>query len=207
MNAPRATADDQRLLELLKGSPIMKDALSAETARIAARRKELVGTLSAQNAKAEREWPVYTAATEKAIKELRAAESAVRAASAKAFQAQNARSDASSQHTRVVDEIEAELRRTSHPEIALFKTDMLNELERTRRIDGRTLGTVSINPVTGARKVTGDNGAARRSILARIDGIREAIVTADAMQLEADQSKVSERLYELRLSLPAVVGA
>jgi hypothetical protein len=180
----------------------VREAFAERDAAVVMTRKGLVAGIREIEREAEAEFPKLMAASEAAIAAIRAAEKVQIEASARANQAMAARSNASFGYTRRRDLIENELRAGADNEaIDEFIRTMRGELDRTHK---------RLEYVEESRRSQVTNRAVRQvrnnmaSIAARVSAINEAMLVAEALRFEPDQSTVPGRLAELRAGLPEV---
>lgn len=199
-----APIDDRGILDALRGSEMIRKAVTERDTHVVAFRKTVAGKLEKIEAAATERFPKMRSELEAAIKEAREAEIAWRRKADRAFDLQSKSSAESSLHGIEVGRLQGQLAETASPEIVPFVADMWSLWEDClKRFEvHHAVETVNILGKKGA--VTQNN---KESILARQEAIRDAIAAAEAMRLEPDQSTVSVRLQELRQNLPAIKGA
>lgn len=196
--------DDKSILDALRGSDLIRKAVSERDTHVLAFRKNSADKLAKLDAEAEIKFPKMRAELEAAIREARDAEVAWRRKADRAYEIQAALSAASSVHTVELTRLEAQLAETASPEISIFIAEMRVLWDQGFSKFEAHHETEVVNRVTDKReRSTRSNGP---SVLARQNAIREAIALAEAMRLEPDQSTVSARLQQIRNELPAVVG-
>ena len=192
---------DQQIIAAIEPTPLVQKALGDLATRNAEQRLVIVQRLAAVEKDAERNAPKLAKDLAEATTELRRAEAALLAAARKVHAAQSAKSSAGFAFGREHDELEHQLVLGAAPELAAFireVSDELNNPPQPNVIDTQ----VSRNAVTGRReKVEVTN---LESIYSRLKALRAAAEKAKLMQLDADQSDVSERLARLRSSLPSI---
>jgi len=197
--------DTQKFLDALQAHPIGKEIKNTAQAETIAARKKLIEALAANEAKADKAFPLLAKAVDTAVAKVRAAEKALQAANEDLWKANQAKSNASFDHTGERHRIEALLSDTEYYEtITEFQREMRNGQDDARKqFDFHN--EVIVNALTGATTHRGyDN---RASVDARISAMRAAIDQAEALRLIADQSNVPERLAAIRSSLPKVSRA
>ncbi|WP_315701850.1 MULTISPECIES: hypothetical protein [unclassified Bradyrhizobium] len=199
-----APADDRGILDVLRGSEMVRKAAAERDAAVTTFRATAAKKLAELDAAAGKLFPKLRAEREAAIKAAHAAERAWREACDRAQNAQNDLSRASHKHTAELQEVEAQLISTASPEIAIFLAEMDNEWDKALRAFAFHRSSEVTNMITGRREDRTVNNAA--SVEARKSAIRDAQEQARAMRLEPDQSTVPARLQELRANLPAVRG-
>jgi hypothetical protein len=193
---------NEGILDLLKGSKFIEDVAAEKTKHVLAFRKTAAGKLAKIEADAEVTFPKLRTARDRANAAALAAEIEWRKACDIAQQAQRDVSSASHTHSTEQLKLEQQLIETASPEIAMFLSEMRDELEKSFKRFAFHNSVETVNRITGKKAdVTVNN---RASVMARQEAIREAQAVAEAMRLEPDQSTVSARLQQLRNNLPAI---
>jgi hypothetical protein len=191
--------DDRTILDR-----IIQKEKAQEAPHVLAFRKTTAEKLAKIESAAEVSFPKLRAAREATIAKARAAEIEWHKACDVAQQAQRDLSSASHTHSTEFQKLEAQLIETASPEIAIFISDMRDEMEKSFKKFAFHNSVETVNVITGRKAdVTINN---RASVMARQETIRDAQAAAEAMRLEPDQSTVSARLQELRNNLPAIAG-
>lgn len=194
--------DAAETLSILQNSSVVRQA-KAEKAQLIAEERKIAAQLREKlESQQEKEYLEMAAALDEQFKAVQAAEAALRDAKiayGRLFGQQQGRK---SNLDLQVNDLSAQLRRTCDPSISLFISDMLDELAYGLQQFRVSPEIVEQNSATGATRRRVESNAA--SVNARAKAIREAIDAAEQMKLEADQSKVPERLQEMRNGLPAV---
>jgi hypothetical protein len=198
--APSAT----KVLETIASTSIFKTAEKEIAARTAAERKKLSEALEQLDGVAGPDFQKWQIRLSAAIADYRAAEQKMHdaartlnemrgTATATLFSAQTQR-----------EQLAAKLRTTCHPAIAPFIAEMRDAWSAVEKLRAPA-PIVTRNEVTNAVTVSGISIGA--DVRRRIEAIRSAIEAAEAMKLDADQSKIPERLEKLKSGLPGVPGA
>jgi hypothetical protein len=166
-----------------------------------AARKALADELEQLHRAVEKSFPKLSAAAEKTLADLRAAETALQAARIKHGQAVGAKTSASLAYTARRNGLEAELTATASPLLSEFVIRMREEAKRTRKALTTTVRTET-NFVTGRKNDIVASNSAR--IRARLAAISAAVEAAQEAMLLADQSGVPDLLFRLEAELPPV---
>lgn len=191
--------DDRTILER-----IIQKEKAQEAPHVLAFRKTAAEKLAKIEADAEVSFPKMQAAREAAIAKANAAEIVWRKACDVAQQAQRDLSSASHTHSTEQWKLESQLIETASAEIAIFLSDMRDEMDKSFKRFAFHSHVETVNVITGKKaEVTVNN---KKSVMARQEAIRDAQAAAEAMRLEPEQSTVSARLQELRNNLPAIAG-
>jgi len=106
-------------------------------------------------------------------------------------------------HRQAVDRLEEQLRESSNPEIAEFRSWCLDEIAKARKAFSFEESATLANPLTGkrARSVRSN----RVSVAERIDALRMAMDLVESWRTELDdQSVVPEKIAELKKALPEI---
>lgn len=193
---------DAETLDFLKGSSFVAQAAREKELRTLNERKlaadirskaeaELVANFHA-NEKA-------TAAAHKAVKDAEKALETARMSFGKLFRENMSKRIALQSK---FDDASRALFETSNPAISLFKSELLEELNKTLSTKV-TFTTISqTHPVTGA--VSHQNNSNQKSIVKRSEAIRAAYDAADDLRLLPDQSSIPELLEKIRAALPKI---
>jgi hypothetical protein len=212
MDVPRFSVvpetDNGGFIDLLRNSSVGKTALKEQTAKLLEQRTSLVKRTEQLNAEASKSLPRHQDAVSEALKQFQEAEREVRrigfgpgrgrAAGAVAIarekldEARNICTAASQAYTAEHDRLESALRATSSMEIKLFVKDMWDELAKATR-----------TPIIPTSKYH-QGAITRPSLVRRLKAIRDVIHEAEKLQLTPDQSDISMRLQQLRMSLPSL---
>jgi vacuolar-type H+-ATPase subunit E/Vma4 len=196
--------DDKQLFDAIRGSEMARKLLAERNKHVFDFRKTAAEKLAKIDAAAEISFPKLRAAREATIAKATAAEIEWRKACDVAQQAQRDLSSASHMHSTELQKLEAQLIETASPEIAIFISDMRDEMEKSYKRFAFHTSTETVSRITGKKDTVTINN--RASVTARQTAIRDAQAAAEAMRLEPDQSTVSARLQELRNNLPAIAG-
>jgi hypothetical protein len=199
-----APLDDKGILDALRGSEIVRKAATERDTHVVSFRKTAAAKLAKIDADAEILFPKLRAARDKANAAALLAEIEWHQACGAAQQAQRDLSSASHTHGAELAKLEGQLIETASPEIAMFLSDMRDEMDKTYKRFVFHNSKEVVNRVTGTKADVTVNNLA--SVQARQDAIREAQAAAENMRLEPDQSTVTARLQELRSTLPAIAG-
>jgi hypothetical protein len=199
-----APIDDKGILDALRGSEFVRKAAAEKDSHVLAFRKTAADKLAKIDAAAEISFPKLRAAREAAIAKATAAETEWHKACHAAQNAQRDLSLASHAHSTEFQKLEAQLTETASPEIAIFLSDMRDELEKCLKRFAFHNSVETVNQITGRKEYVNVNN--KKSVMARQEAIRDAQAAAEAMRLEPDQSATSARLQELRNNLPAIAG-
>jgi hypothetical protein len=101
---------------------------------------------------------------------------------------------------REAQTIEAQLRESADPRLALFIEKLQGEIDALR-VQGPTVYQSGPHPLTDARKTFSNYP----TLLLRLDALRQAIAAVEAMKLEAlDGEAIETRLDALRAALPEI---
>ncbi|SIR06698.1 hypothetical protein SAMN05880590_11197 [Rhizobium sp. RU35A] len=194
--------DAAETLSLLHGSSVVQAARAEKVKRIAEARKLAVEMRDRVDAIREKEFPEMDAALAKKFVAVQSAEKALhdaKVAYGEAFRRNMVRKNeldfAFNEHNR-------HLLETCDPSIDLFISEMRDALYDAHRMVRIGPEVIERHPVTGRTNRRWETNAP--SVNARVSAIREAMDAAERMKLEADQSKVPERLQKIRNELPAV---
>ena len=194
------TAGD--VIAVIRETPMIRDALRAKEQRITDDRGKAALALASLHESAAKEWKTAYDAEQEAAAAVRKAEIALKDANAKLSQASQRRMVVAHQNAVERDRLEAQLRATASPLIDAFIAKARDEFDNCQK--ATTPGVeVTRNPNTGA--VT-SNAAAIVWPRERILALRDVLLAAEEMKLDADQSNAEERLAALWSALP-VIGA
>jgi hypothetical protein len=191
--------DDRTILDR-----IIQTAKAQEAPHVLAFRKTTAEKLAKIEAAAEVSFPKLRIARDKANAAASAAEIEWRKACDAAQQAQRDLGSASHTHSAEQLKLEAQLIETAAPDIAMFLSDMRDEIEQSFKKFAFHNSVETVNHITGKKADATVNN--RASVMARQEAIRDAQAAAEAMRLEPDQSTVPARLQKLRNTLPAISG-
>jgi hypothetical protein len=193
---------DKDILDALRGTEVLRKAVTEKDTHVLAFRQTAADKLAKIDAAAEISFPKLRAAREAAIMKARTAEIEWQKATHVAQQAQRDLSSASHMHSTEFQKLEAQLIETASPEIAIFLSDMREELEKCLKRFAFHNSVETVNAITGRKANVNLNN--KQSVMARQEAIRDTQAVAEAMRLEPDQSTVGARLQDLRNKLPAI---
>jgi hypothetical protein len=197
--------DTKKFLIALQESEIGKDIINKSHTEIVAERQKIIDALAANEAKAEKDFPLRTKAIEAAIAKVREVGRVWQAANDDLNRASYARSSASLAHTSERHRLQGLLWDTEYSEtITDFQREMRWGMDDVRK-QYDFYAETSVNALTGESMLRRYSN--RASVDARISAMREAIDQADALRLIADQSNVPEQLAAIRAGLPKVLPA
>jgi len=190
------------VLEALLNSPVAKEAEAKHANAIAARRAALAQDRAAIEVEAAKQFVAYYKAEATAFEKCQAAERALELAKRElgALIADRA-GECYRLDTRKAS-IETELRETADPEIGRFIASMRDEWDRALKAQPEPETSAVRNPNTG--KITHVVTGRRVKPADRVNAVRLAIDTAEALKLEPDQAGVAAKLDALRDGLPAI---
>ncbi len=189
------------VIDALRDTKIVRDAVAASAAQVLAQRK----TLAAELSKIEGDttaWEKYTAEIDAARNEVNELNQKLRDAQERLGRAAQARSDSGFSIARRRDEIAATLRETASPLIADFIREMCEAFHETRNSPILSEVASEKSLITGKRhqEPARSNAAA---VIIRMHCIRRAIEDAEALMLAPDQTIVAAELDRLRSALPS----
>jgi hypothetical protein len=194
--------ETRNVVELLRGSEVVKAAAVAQAAAQTLARRGLIAQIKTLERDYEKRRPQLEAALAAAMAACKQAEAALLAAQKQANAALGAKSTASYTYSAQRDRLELRLRESAHPALASWVRDMIDELDRTRKRFS-FIETHETNPVNRlVRHLVVNNSA---SVTRRVAAIMHCIDEAERFKLElADQTEIPKLLGELAAALPPV---
>jgi len=191
-------------IERLEASGVGREILEKEQAETLARRRQLVKELAKITAEHEAALPALIESEEKAAAKVRRAEEAFEAAQASHRAALYARVTAANSLESARGPLVGELLASAPREIDAFIAEMRDLFEKTRRLEISSppmrpgvFGGIDPDDVAAA-------DAAYQNLTSRLARIRSAIPEAEALKLEAlDSKELAERLDGLRQTTTA----
>lgn len=197
----RSDAPAEAVIDALRGSKIVRDAIAASATQVADQRKRLAAELAALE-RDSGDWEAASAEIEAARAAVTELEQKLREAKERFDRARLARASHSHSIAARRDEIVASLRETAPPLIAAFIREMWAEVEKVQKapvaeeIDG------GVNPITGKRVIKNPRSNLAALVI-RHAAVRHAIEKAEALKLAPDQTSIAAQLEHLRAELPS----
>jgi hypothetical protein len=197
-----AKRDGAEIIDLLARTPAYKQQLAEQAAALALTRSHQIAALRRLEKEQEASYPKRTAAVETELAAVKRAELALHAAQLKWQAAETAKSQASAVYSGQRGRIEAELRASASPALDQFRSEMLDELDASRK-QFQFNATMAKHPITGAATRVCINNA--DSVASRVCAIQFAMEAAEDLRLYApDQATIPAELEKLRQSLPPI---
>jgi hypothetical protein len=204
MNATKPVSDVV-LLDSLRASPAVTKAVAERTAAVIAERKKLRERLvEIEDGEPARRYLAAVKRHEAAVEEAKVAYDAFRAAEQRVAEIEMERVNASFSIRQGREEIITALHAGADTgSINEFVRWLRDELQQTRKsVEASEI--VQQSRITGKKTTRYESNA--EAVAARVLAINEAINEAEDLKLEADQSKVPERIAALREGLPPPVA-
>ncbi|HBF32095.1 hypothetical protein [Rhizobium sp.] len=194
--------DQAETLAILQGSSFVQQAMQEKSARIAQERKLADQKRAEIDRLREKEYPALNEKLRRGLEEVQAAEKALEQAKRAYGDLFRSNLQRKMALDRAFDDETRLLLTSCDPSIDLFVSEMHDAIDEARRSVTISHEIIERHPVTG--KITRRVESNASLVNARLQAIREAMDSANALKLEPDQSKIPQLLEALRQELPAV---